>query len=40
MPQTVPISFTSYAGMDIARDNGLVVDLGYEHAAPTPSRAR
>jgi len=34
MPHTVPISFTSYAGMDIGRDNGLVVDLAYEDKAP------
>ncbi|MGZ4515244.1 MAG: sulfatase-like hydrolase/transferase [Mycobacterium sp.] len=34
MPKTVPISFTSYAGMDIGRDNGLVVDLDYEDKAP------
>ena len=26
--------FTSYAGMDIGRDNGLVVDLAYEDKAP------
>jgi hypothetical protein len=26
MPKTVPIAFTSSAGMDIGRDNGLVVD--------------
>jgi arylsulfatase A-like enzyme len=32
--QTVPITFTSYAGMDIGRDNGLVVDLDYEDKAP------
>ena len=32
--QTVPIAFTSYAGMDIGRDNGGVVDLGYEEKAP------
>jgi hypothetical protein len=25
---------TSYAGMDIGRDNGLVVDLDYEDNAP------
>lgn len=31
---TVPIAFTSYAGMDIGRDNGLVVDLDYEDRAP------
>jgi arylsulfatase len=34
MPHTVPISFTSYSGMDIGRDNGLVVDLDYEAKAP------
>ena len=34
MPKTVPIAFTSYSGMDIGRDNGLVVDLDYEDKAP------
>jgi arylsulfatase A-like enzyme/uncharacterized membrane protein len=34
MPRTVPITFTSYAGMDVGRDNGLVVDLEYEDKAP------
>ena len=34
MPRTVPIAFTSYAGMDIGCDNGLVVDLDYEPHAP------
>ena len=34
MPQTVPITFTSYSGMDVGRDNGLVVDLDYEDKAP------
>ncbi len=34
MPKTVPISFTSYAGMDIGRDNGLVVDRNYKDRAP------
>jgi arylsulfatase len=34
MPHTVPIAFTSYSGMDISRDNGLVVDLDYEDKAP------
>ncbi len=34
IPHTVPIAFTSYAGMDIGRDNGLVVDLDYEDKAP------
>jgi hypothetical protein len=36
MPHTVPIAFSSYAGMDIGRDNGLVVDLAYEDKAPYP----
>jgi arylsulfatase len=31
---TVPVAFSSYAGMDIGRDNGLVVDLEYEDRAP------
>ena len=26
MPHTVPVAFSSYAGMDVGRDNGLVVD--------------
>jgi len=34
MAQTVPIAFSSYAGMDIGRDNGLVVDRSYEDKAP------
>ena len=34
MPHTVPVGFSSYAGMDISRDNGLVVDLDYEDKAP------
>ena len=34
LDQTVPIAFTSYAGMDIGRDNGGVVDLNYEGKAP------
>jgi arylsulfatase len=34
LPRTVPLAFTSYAGMDIGRDNGLVVDLDYEDRAP------
>jgi len=32
--RTVPVAFSSYAGMDIGRDNGLVVDLDYEDRAP------
>ena len=34
MPHTVPVAFSSYAGMDIGRDNGLVVDRAYENKAP------
>jgi len=34
MPRTVPLAFTSYSGMDVGRDNGLVVDLDYEDKAP------
>jgi hypothetical protein len=34
LDKTVPIAFTSYAGMDIGRDNGLVVDRQYEDKAP------
>jgi arylsulfatase len=31
---TVPVAFSSYAGMDVGRDNGLVVDRAYEDKAP------
>jgi arylsulfatase len=34
IPRTVPLAFTSYAGMDVGRDNGGVVDLAYEDKAP------
>jgi arylsulfatase len=34
MPRTVPIAFTTYSGLDVGRDNGLVVDLAYEDRAP------
>jgi len=34
MPHTVSLIFTTYAGMDIGRDNGGVVDLAYEDKAP------
>jgi arylsulfatase A-like enzyme/uncharacterized membrane protein len=34
MSHTVPVGFSTYAGMDIGRDNGLVVDLTYEDKAP------
>ena len=33
---TVPIRFSAYAGMDIGRDNGGVVDLSYEDKKPFP----
>jgi hypothetical protein len=39
MPNTIAMLFTTYAGMDIGRDNGGVVDLAYEDQAPTPSPA-
>jgi arylsulfatase len=34
IPRTVPLGFSTYAGMDVGRDNGLVVDLEYEGKAP------
>jgi arylsulfatase A-like enzyme/uncharacterized membrane protein len=34
LEHTVPIAFSSYSGMDISRDNGLVVDRAYEDKAP------
>jgi arylsulfatase A-like enzyme len=34
MDHTVPIRFSAYAGMDIGRDNGGVVDLDYEDRKP------
>ncbi len=34
MDYTVPIRFSGYAGMDIGRDNGGVVDRGYEDKKP------
>jgi len=34
MDHTVPIRFSGYAGMDIGRDNGGVVDRGYESRKP------
>ena len=36
MDHTVPIRFSAYAGMDIGRDNGGVVDLAYEDRKPFP----
>jgi arylsulfatase len=32
--RTVPIAFSSYAGMDVGRDNGIVVDAAYKERAP------
>jgi arylsulfatase A-like enzyme/uncharacterized membrane protein len=32
--RTVPVTFSSYAGMDVSRDNGLVVDRRYRDKAP------
>jgi arylsulfatase len=34
IPRTVPLAFSTYAGMDVGRDNGLVVDREYEDKAP------
>ena len=34
MDHTVPIRFSGYAGMDIGRDNGGVVDRSYEDKKP------
>ena len=34
MPRTVSMLYTTYAGMDMGRDNGGVVDLDYEDKAP------
>jgi len=34
LPQTVSLAFTSYAGLDVGRDNGLVVDREYQDKAP------
>jgi arylsulfatase A-like enzyme/uncharacterized membrane protein len=36
MPHSVAMLFTTYAGMDMGRDNGGVVDLAYEDRAPYP----
>jgi arylsulfatase A-like enzyme/uncharacterized membrane protein len=34
IPRTIAMLFSTYAGMDISRDNGGVVDLDYEDRAP------
>jgi arylsulfatase len=34
LDHTVPLAFSTYAGMDVGRDNGGVVDLDYESKAP------
>ncbi len=36
LPHTISLIFSTYAGMDIGRDNGGVVDLDYEGRAPYP----
>ena len=36
MDHTVPVRFSGYAGMDIGRDNGGVVDRSYEREKPFP----
>jgi arylsulfatase len=36
MDHTVPVRFSGYAGMDIGRDNGGVVDRGYADKKPFP----
>jgi arylsulfatase len=36
MDHTVPIRFSGYAGMDIGRDNGGVVDRSYDDRKPFP----
>lgn len=36
MDHTVPMRFSGYAGMDIGRDNGGVVDRSYADRAPFP----
>jgi arylsulfatase A-like enzyme/uncharacterized membrane protein len=40
LDRTIPFLPTSYAGMDVSRDNGLVVDLDYEDKAPYPFTGR
>ena len=30
----MPFGFSGYSGLDVGRDNGLVVDRGYAHKAP------
>lgn len=34
LERTVPVAFSTYSGMDIGRDNGLVVDSSYKDKAP------
>ena len=36
MDHTVPVRFSGYAGMDIGRDNGGVVDRSYADKKPFP----
>jgi arylsulfatase len=34
LDHTVPFGFSGYAGLDVGRDNGLVVDRSYADKAP------
>ena len=34
MDHTVPFGFSGYSGLDVGRDNGLVVDRSYADKAP------
>lgn len=34
LDHTVPFGFSGYSGLDVGRDNGLVVDRGYAAKAP------
>ena len=36
LDKTVVFRFSGYAGMDVGRDNGLVVDRAYQDKAPYP----
>jgi arylsulfatase len=36
MEQSTPLRFTTYAGMDIGKDNGEAVSLSYQAKSPFP----
>jgi hypothetical protein len=40
MEHTVPLRFTTYAGMDIGKDNGEPVSLTYKARSPFPFRGK